>query len=133
MRGEDVVRICVCGGGEHFRKILGVPKTAAGHFDLAVVWGRMPRTLSCETLLLWEGAVPLGELRAGRVISCGFSPRSSLTLASLSTERAVLSVQRSILRGDGRCILPQDLPLPKEWAELTAAEQVMLAGVALLM
>ena len=37
MRGEDVVRICVCGGGEHFRKILGVPKTAAGHFDLAAL------------------------------------------------------------------------------------------------
>ncbi len=123
----------MCGGGERFRKILSAPRAAEGHFDLAVVWESMPQPLSCETLLLWEGAVPQGELRAGSVVSCGFSPRSSLTLASFSAERAVLSVQRSILRSDGRCILPQDLPLPKEWAELTAAEQVMLAGVALLM
>lgn len=127
------MRVCVCGGGESLRKILCAEKGAQGHFDLAVVWDEVPPWLSCDTLLLWEGAETKGTLRAGQVISCGFSPRSSLTLASFTQEGAVLSVQRSILCGDGRCILPQDLPLPKAWAMLAAAEQLMLAGAALLM
>ena len=127
------MRICVCGGGEHIRAILSAPKGGAGYFDLALVWGDVPRGLSCETMLLWEGAVLRETLRAKQVISCGFSPRCSLTLSSISPEGAILSVQRTILCPDGRCVLPQDIPLPPQWAALPAEEQLMLAGTALLM
>ena len=127
------MRICVCGGGECLRSILQAEKGAAGYFDLALVWGEVPEGLDCETMLLWEGSVPQGTLRAKRVISCGFSPRCSLTLSSISTRGAILSVQRTILCPDGRCVLPQDIPLPQAWAALPAEEQLMLAGAALLM
>ena len=126
------MRICVCGGEEHFRNLLGAPGGETGHFDLALVWGEVPRGLSCETMLLWEGVIPREKLQAKRVVSCGFSPRCSLTLSSFSPQGATLSVQRAILCPAGRCIPPQDIPLPRAWSGLTAEEQLMLAGAALL-
>ena len=62
------------------------------------------------------GRVPLipGDspppLRAETVITCGLSPRDSLTLSSLT--EPVLCVQRSLPRPDGAVIEPQEFPLP---------------------
>ena len=138
MRGGYLVRICVCGGGERFRAYLSLPKgwelAETGKVDLAVVLaGELPAGSTCTALLLWEGTALQERWGAQQVISCGFSPRCSLTLASFSPRGAVLSVQRAIPCGDGRCILPQDIPLPQEWAGLSAEEQLMLAGAALLL
>ena len=44
------------------------------------------------------------------MITCGLSPRDSLTLSSLT--EPVLCVQRSLPRPDGAVIEPQEVPLP---------------------
>ena len=44
------------------------------------------------------------------MITCGLSPRDSLTLSSLT--EPVLCVQRSLPRPDGAVIEPQEFPLP---------------------
>ena len=44
------------------------------------------------------------------MITCGLSPRDSLTLSSLT--EPVLCVQRHLPRPDGAVIEPQEFPLP---------------------
>ncbi len=64
--------------------------------------------VSCRVLLVpGDGPPPLG---AETVITCGLSPRDSLTLSSLT--EPVLCVQRSLPRPDGAVIEPQEFPLP---------------------
>lgn len=77
----------------------------------------------CRALETWAGTVTcrlllapgdcgniLTRVRAEAVISCGLSPRDSLTLSSLA--EPVLCVQRSLPRPDGTTIDPQEFPLP---------------------
>ena len=88
------------------------------------------RTVRCRTLLAPGDCSParLARVRAERVISCGLSPRDSLTLSSL--ESPVLCVQRALPRPDGGVIEPQEFPLPELPAP--AAELLPLLGLRLL-
>lgn len=68
---------------------------------------------ACGTALLpnqWSG-LTARQLRAERVVSCGLSPRDSLTLSSMGEEGTVVCVQRALLRPDGGEVEPQELPL----------------------
>lgn len=62
----------------------------------------------CHILLLPGDQAP--PLAAETVITCGLSPRDSLTLSSLT--EPVLCVQRSLPRPDGTVVEPQEFPLP---------------------
>ena len=90
------------------------PAGLAGRtWDLLALTRRGRETLgraevSCRVLLI-PGDSPL-PLRAETVITCGLSPRDSLTLSSLT--EPVLCVQRSLPRPDGAVIEPQEFPLP---------------------
>lgn len=135
------MRIGVYVGALHIENRLALPPSwsvaaSAETCDLAVIRdAEMVRgRLHCGTALLWEEACAslTQRLCCEQIVGCGFSPRNSLTLASLAPQRAVLSVQRAIVGMDGRCIPPQDIPLPREWAAWSAEEQLLLAGVALL-
>ena len=70
---------------------------------------RKPEGLRCR-ILLAPGDGSLEGIRAETVVTCGLSPRDSLTLSSLW--RPVLCVQRSLPRPDGGTIEPQEFPLP---------------------
>ena len=137
--------ICVYGAGNGFRTLLdgmehGVRYDPAGEdvcCDLAVFLPGIRRLcgrLHGEVLLLWgESAEALLRKASGQlVVSCGFSPRDTLTVASMEDCRTVLTVQRELLRPDGRRILPQDIPLPECWRTIPAEERVMLAGLLLM-
>ena len=66
------------------------------------------RRLRCRVLLAPGGCrVPEG---AGTVVTCGLSPRDSLTLSSLA--EPVLCIQRALPRLDGSILEPQEVPLP---------------------
>lgn len=70
---------------------------------------------ACGTVLLpeeWTELTAL-QIRAERVIACGLSSRSSLTLSSMGEREAVLCIQRQLLRPDGGTVEPQELPLPR--------------------
>jgi len=65
----------------------------------------------CRLLLVpGEFRPDLACIQAETVISCGLSPRDSLTLSSLRSP--VLCVQRSLPRLDGTAVEPQEFPLP---------------------
>jgi len=67
--------------------------------------------LVCRLLLAPGELRPaLAGIQAETVISCGLSPRDSLTLSSLRSP--VLCVQRALPRPDGTVIEPQEFPLP---------------------
>jgi len=69
------------------------------------------RGLVCRLLLApGELRSALAGIRAETVISCGLSPRDSLTLSSLA--EPVLCVQRALPRPDGTAVEPQEFPLP---------------------
>lgn len=79
-------------------------------------------------ILLWPGEdVP--PVAAETVITCGLSPRDSLTLSSLSAP--VLCVQRTLPRPDGLVIEPQEFPLPA--LSGSAEELLPLLGLRLLL
>lgn len=88
------------------------------------------RNIRCRILLVPGDCPParLGRVRAEAVITCGLSPRDSLTLSSL--ESPVLCVQRALPRPDGGVIEPQEFPLPELPAP--AAELLPLLGLRLL-
>ena len=68
-------------------------------------------SVACACLLV-EGDCPPALLEAvetEQVVTYGLSSRDSLTLSSL--QEPVLCVQRSLTRGDGVVIEPQELPL----------------------
>mgnify|MGYP004706964367 FL=1 len=90
--------------------------------------GRMPL---CRTLLLPQDAWR-EPLRACQVVSCGLSPRSSLTLSSLA-QRRVLCVQRQLTALDDTLIEPQDIPLPAVWDCWETEPLLLLAGAYLLL
>ena len=90
--------------------------------------GRMPL---CRTLLLPQDAWR-EPLRACQVVSCGLSPRSSLTLSSLA-QRRVLCVQRQLTALDDTLIEPQDIPLPAVWDCWETEHLLLLAGAYLLL
>ena len=90
--------------------------------------GRMPL---CRTLLLPQDAWR-EPLRACQVVSCGLSPRSSLTLSSLAQLR-VLCVQRQLTALDDTLIEPQDIPLPAAWDCWETEPLLLLAGTYLLL
>lgn len=89
--------------------------------------GRMPL---CRTLLLPQDAWR-EPLHACQVVSCGLSPRSSLTLSSLA-QRRVLCVQRRLTAVSGAAIEPQDIPLPLRWGRLPPEALLLAAGAWLL-
>ena len=110
---------------------------AADFFDLAVVLAAERAGddgFRCGTLLIWEEAAEawLRRIAAEQVISCGFSPKNTLTPASTESERIVITVQREIRRPDGGYVWPQDVSLPKKWSKLPLQQQVMLTGLHLL-
>lgn len=80
----------------------------------------------CRILLIPGDAPP--PLGAETVITCGLSPRDSLTLSSLT--EPLLCVQRMLPRPDGGFIDPQELPLPP--LPGTAEELLPLLGLRLL-
>lgn len=134
----------VLGGGESLRRYLARQGKAlrfhaaqGGCFGLAAILpgARRPAAeLSCAVLLLWEDGAEewLGCIRAGQTVSCGFAPQNSLTPASTEPGHSVVTVQRELLRPDGRYVWPQDVPLPEEWSGFSLPEQLMLAGLRLL-
>ena len=71
-------------------------------------------------------------LRACQVVSCGLSPRSSLTLSSLA-QRRVLCVQRQLTALDDTLMEPQDIPLPAAWDCWETEHLLLLAGAYLLL
>ena len=85
----------------------------------------------CRTLLLPQEAWS-ESLRARQVVSCGLSPRSSLTLSSLS-RRCVLCVQRQLTALSGAVIEPQEIPLPAAWGCWETEPLLLLAGACLLL
>ena len=85
----------------------------------------------CRTLLLPQD-VWREPLRACQVVSCGLSPRSSLTLSSLARRR-VLCVQRQLTALDDTLIEPQDIPLPAAWDCWETESLLLLAGAYLLL
>ncbi|MDO4315707.1 MAG: hypothetical protein Q4C45_08000 [Oscillospiraceae bacterium] len=88
------------------------------------------RPVRCGTLLVPGDCPPaeLARVRAEAVISCGLSPRDSLTLSSL--ESPVLCVQRALPRPDGGIVEPQEFPLPD--LPEPAEELLLLLGLRLL-
>lgn len=92
---------------EHLWPLLAL--TAAGCQALSE---RRKTRLVCRLLLLpGEFLHPdLAGIQAETVISCGLSPRDSLTLSSLRSP--VLCVQRTLPRLDGTTVEPQEFPLP---------------------
>ena len=67
---------------------------------------------ACGTVLLpseWT-ALTARQIRAERVVSCGLSPRDSLTFSSLDGGQSVVCVQRALSRPDGGTVEPQELP-----------------------
>lgn len=68
---------------------------------------------TCGTVLLpsdWS-CLTARQVRAERVVSCGLSPRDSLTFSSMGDWDAVVCVQRALIRPDGGQVEPQELPL----------------------
>lgn len=68
---------------------------------------------ACGTVLLpsdWS-CLTARQVRAERVVSCGLSPRDSLTFSSMGDRDAVVCVQRALIRPDGGQVEPQELPL----------------------
>ena len=79
-----------------------------------------------------DGGAVRQPLRACQVVSCGLSPRSSLTLSSLA-QRRVLCVQRQLTALDDTLIEPQDIPLPAVWDCWETEHLLLLAGAYLLL
>lgn len=108
------------------------PAGLAGRtWDLLALTRRGRETLgraevSCRVLLIPGDSPP--PLRAETVITCGLSPRDSLTLSSLRSP--VLCVQRLLPRPDGALVEPQEFPLPPLPAP--AEELLPLLGIKLL-
>lgn len=68
---------------------------------------------ACGTVLLpsnWS-CLTARQVRAERVVSCGLSPRDSLTFSSMGDRDAVVCVQRVLNRPDGGQVEPQELPV----------------------
>ena len=83
----------------------------------------------CRVLLVpGDRAAELGSISAEAVVTCGLSPRDSLTLSSLT--EPVLCVQRRLPRPDGGFVEPQEFPLPELPAP--AEELLPLLGLRLL-
>lgn len=83
--------------------------------------------LRCRVLLSPGDDVP--PVAAETVITCGLSPRDTLTLSSLSDP--VLCVQRALPRPDGLVVEPQEFPLPA--LPGPAEELLPLLGLRLLL
>lgn len=85
--------------------------------------------VTCRVLIAPGDCRALPErVRAEAVVTCGLSPRDSLTLSSLA--EPVLCVQRALPRPDGGTIEPQEFPLPA--LPGPAAELLPLLGLWLL-
>lgn len=87
--------------------------------------------VSCRILLV-PGDCSVEELtriRAERVVTCGLSPRDSLTLSSLA--EPVLCIQRTLPRPDGTVVEPQEFLLP--FLPFSAAEMLPLLGMWVLL
>ncbi len=68
--------------------------------------------LRCRTLILpGEWGALAERCRARQVVTCGLSARESLTFSSLG-ESPMVCLQRQLLRPDGGCVEPQELPAP---------------------
>lgn len=88
---------------------------------------------ACGTVLLpseWT-ALTVRQIRAERVVSCGLSPRDSLTLSSIGDQNAVVCVQRALLRPDGAQVEPQELPVSRPGG--SAEDLLAVIGLGLLL
>lgn len=84
----------------------------------------------CGTLLLpGDWGEVLEQVRTERAVSYGLSPRDTLTLSSLG-RRAVVCVQRTLLRPDGVSVEMQELPVERDG--LPPELLLVLAGLRLL-
>lgn len=89
--------------------------------------------LRCRVLLLPGRLAPLaGAVQAGWVVSYGLDGRDTLTLSSLSPRRPCLALQRELVTLTGRCLEPQEIPLPPWPAGLSPHLLLAWAGVWLL-
>ncbi|WP_295578782.1 hypothetical protein [uncultured Oscillibacter sp.] len=89
----------------------------AAEWDLLALTARGCRLLGtarvrCRELLVPGDCPPglLDRVAAETVVTCGLSPRDSLTFSSLA--EPVLCVQRALPRPGGGCVEPQEFPLP---------------------
>lgn len=119
-----------------FFRLLGRPPAPGpgALCPLAVVdphWqGPLP-PLTCRVLLLPGTLAPwAGAVQARWAVTYGLSPRDTLTLSSLARRGACLTLQREIVTLSGRCLDPQDLPLPSTC--LPPLSLLAWAGVHLL-
>lgn len=85
----------------------------------------------CRTLLLPDHLI-LPALPAAQVVSCGPSPRDTLTFSSLGGRRPVLSLQREIVTLAGTRLERQEFPVRDQGGirlTLAWAGTLLLAGV----
>lgn len=130
-------------GDALFRALTGLPRPvcalgpAGGQGELVTVGPdcrQLPRgPLRCRILLLPGPLAPqAGQVQAGWVVSYGLSRRDSLTLSSLSPRHPCLALQRELVTLTGRCLEPQELPLPPWPAGLSPHLLLAWAGTCLL-
>lgn len=108
---------------------------AGGRADLVVVapdLGRVPEGVGpCRVLLLPGTLARLAQaIPAAWVVSYGLSRRDTLTLSSLSPP--CLTLQRELVTLTGRCLEPQEIPLP-HGPRVPPLHLLAWAGTALLM
>ena len=91
----------------------------------------LEKQLRCGTLLVPGefSMILLPRIQAKTIITCGLSPRDSLTLSSLK-EIPVLCVQRILPRPDGGLVEPQEILLPSLPGDAEAL--LPLLGIRLL-
>lgn len=90
--------------------------------------------IRAKCLLLPGDSDPLllANIRAAQVVSCGLSPRDTLTLSSLAGAERLLCLQRGVVTPYGSLLEPQELPLSPDFNALTDEDALLAAGLRLL-
>lgn len=64
------------------------------------------------------------------VITCGLSGICTITLSSIMDEEVVVCIQRNIIDGCGKCIMPQEIPV--KTGEVTPHDAMLMYALALV-
>lgn len=59
----------------------------------------------------YDGAAEFAKAKGIKTLTCGFSPYDTMTLSSITPERAVVTLQREIHTLDGQLVEPADYPV----------------------
>lgn len=124
LQSEPEIFIVACREGAKIRAVHSISLLLSGCTD-----SFLPPENSA---VLTFGALPRALQRGNelQLISCGLGGRNSLTLSSLSTQKAMLSVQRTITTLDGAAIDIGEYPILFENADRTAL--IAAAAISLL-